>query len=77
MHAIEKFLVLVKVKDGNKVSGKGRITCPLYEEIDAILGNRAASSPPVVVESGSQGEDDASPSVEGEKKIIFFNLKNN
>ena len=40
--------VVFQVKDGNQVSGKGRVTCPLYEEIDNILGNRAASCPPVV-----------------------------
>ena len=58
--------LFVKVKDANKISGKERVICPLYDEIDAILGNRAASSPPIVIESGEgQEDDDASPSVEG------------
>ena len=42
----------VKVKDGNKVSGKGRVSCLLYEEIDRSLGTRAASSLTVVLDSG-------------------------
>ena len=28
----------LKVKDSNNTSGRGRISCPLYNEIDAILG---------------------------------------
>ena len=37
------------MKDDNKVSEKGRITCPLYKVV-AILGPRAASSQPPVME---------------------------
>ena len=33
------------------MSGKGRTTCPFYEEVDAILGNRAASCPAVLLDS--------------------------
>ena len=40
------------MRDGNNVSGTGRTTCPYYEELDAILGTRAASSPPVLLDSG-------------------------
>ena len=59
--------VVFQVKDGNQVSGKGRVRCPLYEEIDNILGNLAASCPPVVVESGDgdiEVNNNASPLVE-------------
>lgn len=50
----------MQVKDSNRVSGHGRIECPFYEEIDAILGTRAASTPPNLLESsmsasGTQG----------------------
>ena len=44
------------------MSGEGRHNCPFYEELDAVLGTRAASSPPAVLESsGSSGctESDA------------------
>ena len=37
------------------MSRNGRSTCPFYDELDAILGTRAASSPPVVLESGGSG----------------------
>ena len=33
------------------VSGSGRTTCPFYEEVDAMLGTLAASSPAVLLES--------------------------
>ena len=65
----------VKVKDGNYISGKGRVTCPLYEEIDQILGTRAASSPPVVLDSGERHGvnevNEASPSVESDSGTSF------
>ena len=38
------------------MSGEGRTTCPFFEELDAILGTRAASSPAVLLESGVQEE---------------------
>lgn len=44
---------LVKVKDINRKSGEGAATCPFYEEIDSILGTRAASNPVQLVDSGS------------------------
>ena len=55
-------LFLCKVKDKNSGTGEGRTTCPLYDELDAILGHRAASSPPVVLGSLPEGE---SPAVAG------------
>ena len=33
------------------MSGSGRTTCPFYEEVGAILGTLAASSPAVLLES--------------------------
>jgi hypothetical protein len=41
-------------KGNMKKSGKGRRTCKFYEELDAILGCRPASSPLKVVESMSK-----------------------
>ena len=35
--------------------GNGRATCPFYEELDGILGDRPASNPPVVLESVDSG----------------------
>lgn len=45
------------MKDGNRVSGKGRSSCPYYDELDAILGTRAASQPVVLLESGADQDD--------------------
>lgn len=42
----------MKVKDINRKSGEGAATCPFYEEIDGILGTRAASNPVQLIESG-------------------------
>ena len=50
------------MKDKNSGTGEGRTTCPLYDELDAILGHRAASSPPVVLDTGSVPEGE-SPAV--------------
>lgn len=43
---------LAQVKDDNNVTGTDRKSCPFYDELDAVLGTRAASSPPVLIESG-------------------------
>ena len=48
------WLFLNQVKDGNNISGTDRKTCPFYDELDAILGTRAASSPPVLLDSGGE-----------------------
>ena len=45
-------------------------TCPFYEEIDAILGNRAASRP-VILDSGQFSASDL-PVTELEGIIIFI-----
>ena len=39
------------MKDGNRVSGTDRKDCPFYECFDSILGTRAATEPPVLIES--------------------------
>ena len=46
------------------MSGTGRTTCPWYEEVDAILGTRAASCPPVVLDSGVNANSAPSPGSE-------------
>ena len=45
------FFELVKVKDINHKSGEGAAMCPFYDEIDNILGTRAASNPVQLIES--------------------------
>ena len=40
----------------NRKSGEGAASCPFYEEIDKILGTRAASTPVLLVESAGDGE---------------------
>ena len=47
------------MKDKNNGTGEGRTTCPFYDELDAILGHRAASSPPVVLDTGSLPEGES------------------
>ena len=37
------------------MSGNGATTCPFYNELDDILGTRAASTPTVLLESASDG----------------------
>ena len=49
------------MKDSNRVSGNAATTCPFYEEIDAILGTRAASTPAGLLDS-STGADVVLPS---------------
>ena len=50
--------------DSNYVSGRGRTTCPFYNELDSILGTRTASSPPVLLDSGR-----SSSTVQEEKAV--------
>jgi hypothetical protein len=42
-----------KIKDHNGVTGNGRQTCKFYDKLDAILGHRPASTPPVLLDAGS------------------------
>ena len=47
------------MKDSNGLTGRGRSSTPFYDELDAILGTRAAFCPPVVLESGgNSGQSD-------------------
>ena len=39
------------VKDNNNRSGRGRKVCRYCKELDEILGNRAATRPPEVLDS--------------------------
>ena len=58
------------MKDGNSVSGTDRKTCPFYDELDAILGTRLTSTPPVLLDSGGQSHN-ATPSLnEGVLKLL-------
>ena len=42
-----------KVKDGNRTSGSGADNSfPFFDEMDAVLGTRATSEPPILVDSG-------------------------
>ena len=45
-----------EIKDHNGVSGNEAKSFPYYDRLDEILGTRAASTPPVVVESGEPDE---------------------
>ena len=47
----------MQIKDGNRKTGQGRIVCPFYEEVDSILGTRAASAPPTLLESSGISDD--------------------
>ena len=48
-----RLLYSVEPSDSNGVTGQGRTSCPFYESLDSVLGTRAASSPPVLLESNS------------------------
>ena len=50
-----------QVKDSNGVTGQGRTTCPFYNELDAILGTRAASRPHIVLDTSSGAGFDLIP----------------
>ena len=43
-----------KVKDNNRKSGGGRVTCPYFEELDSILDGDAAASPVLIMESSGK-----------------------
>ena len=65
-----------QTKDHNGQTGRGRKTCKFYRELDNILGHQPASSPAVLLDtgsisnSGSATEDPQGPSTspEGGKK---------
>lgn len=46
--------------------------CPFYDEIDAILGTRAASHPPILLESGVEEAGEQSCNETDEGQAILF-----
>ena len=42
-----------EVKDHNGETGRGRITCKLYMELDNILGHRPALVPNILLDDGT------------------------
>ena len=42
-----------KVKDHNGETGRGRIMCKFYKELDNILGHRPASVPTILLDAGT------------------------
>ena len=63
-------VICLQVKDGNNVSGRGRKSTPFYEEIDAILGYRAASQPMVLIGSGN-AETGAAATIEVRQGVVI------
>ena len=55
-----------QAKDNNNKSGRGRKTFKHYDELDAVLGHRPASRPPVVLDA-TVGGLSVEPSQEGER----------
>ena len=49
-----------QVKDHNGETGRGRKTCKFYTELDSILGHRPASTPAVLIDTGSACDDEES-----------------
>uniref|UniRef100_A0A8C1LBT1 Myb/SANT-like DNA-binding domain-containing protein n=1 Tax=Cyprinus carpio TaxID=7962 RepID=A0A8C1LBT1_CYPCA len=52
-----------EVKDWNKLSGRQRITCPFYEELDRILGDKPSVQPLELLDScfGQEEPEEESP----------------
>ena len=48
------------MKDNNRQTGNNRYSCPYYNEIDAIIGTRPVSTPPIVLQSSAKRGDKAS-----------------
>ena len=55
-----------QAKDNNNKTGRGRKTFKHYDELDAVLGHRPASRPPVVLDATAGGLS-VEPSQEGER----------
>lgn len=53
------------------MSGKNRSLCPFYDEIDSILGTRAASQPPTLLESGDTAAVEESDEDQIENEILL------
>ena len=71
-------------KDSNRTRGMGRTTCPFFDQLDAVLGTRAASIPPALLESsgtslgcdGSQGNDETLTETNSGKRKAYFYVVN-
>ena len=65
-----------KVTDSNGETGRGRKTCKFFDEMDAILGNRPATRPSVVVDTldaadkDEEGEETKESGDEGDASIL-------
>ena len=65
------------IKDHNRETGKGRKTCRFFDELDAILGHRSASTPAVVVDPGREKEKDQESQDTGEESQDHMGLDAN
>ena len=54
--------MISQIRDGNRVSGTDRKTCPFYDDIDGILGTRAATEPVLLLESSIPNQTDSAVS---------------
>ena len=50
-----------EVKDHNRETGRGRITCKFYAELDRILGHRPASVPLFLLDTGDSSSTQVEP----------------
>ena len=57
-----------EVKDHNGETGRGRITCKFYKELDRILGHRPASVPSSLLDTGDSSSTQVEPQ-ESEEEI--------
>ena len=57
-----------KMKDTRKKTGTGRKDWRYFEEMDAVLGHKPATQPPVVVESGEAAASDSSGHKSGDEE---------
>ncbi|KAK7912491.1 hypothetical protein WMY93_012702 [Mugilogobius chulae] len=48
-----------EAKDSNNRSGRGRVTCPFYDELDRILGDKPSVTPIELLDSCSAEEEPA------------------
>jgi hypothetical protein len=63
-----------EVKDHNGETGRGRITCKFYKELDRILGHRPASVPSSLLDTG---DSSSSTQVEPQESEEETDGKNN
>ena len=70
--ADELFTTIVFMLAEESMSGSGRIVCPYYEEMDAIIGIRATTCPPIVLESGGSSSNLTATHPEGIQFYIYI-----